>query len=147
MLAVLGVAFSKFPRLVLRTVGMSLEVEVDAEPVFDSPLARIPTERERLAAVIAHAGTLFAWVFAPLAIFLIKRGESRWVEHHALQSLLWSLSGTLLSLLTCGLAIPVFLVWHVYAGIKVLQGTEYDYPIVGDFTRGLMSPPSSPSRA
>jgi uncharacterized Tic20 family protein len=97
-----------------------------------------PTDRERLAAVIAHGGTLFAWFLAPLAVYLLKRGESRWVEHHALQSLLWSLAGTGLSIVTCGLAIPVFLAWHILATVRILRGEEYEYPVVGDFARGLL---------
>jgi uncharacterized Tic20 family protein len=111
--------------------------------VSSSPLVTLPNERERLAALLAHGGTLFAWFLAPLAIYLLKRGESRWVEHQALQSLLWSLSGTALALLTCGLAAPVFLVWHVVATVKILRGQDYDYPIVGDFSRGLVGMPSS----
>lgn len=108
-----------------------------------SSLAVVPNERERLAAVLAHAGTLFAWFLAPLVIYLLKRGESRYVEYHAMQSLLWSLAGTLLALLTCGLAVPVFLVWHVVAGYKLLKGQDYDYPVVGDFSRGFVGLPST----
>lgn len=108
-----------------------------------SSLAAVPNERERLAAVLAHAGTLFAWFLAPLVVYLLKRGESRYVEHHAMQSLLWSLSGTVLALLTCGLAVPVFLVWHVVAGYKLLKGQDYDYPVVGDFARGFVGLPST----
>jgi uncharacterized membrane protein len=58
------------------------------------------------------------------------------VEFHALQSLLWSLFGTLVSALTCGFAIPVFLIWHIWATVKVANGQEYEYPLVGDFARG-----------
>jgi uncharacterized protein len=103
-----------------------------------SLLTTTPTSGERIAVLIAHGGTAFAWLLAPLLVFLVKRGDSKYVEFHALQSLLWSLTGTLVSLATCGLAIPVFLVWHLYAAYKAYIGEEYEYPVVGDFARGLV---------
>lgn len=128
---------------------MSLEsaasADADAEsPLFpESPLAVVPTERERFAAVLAHVGTLFAWFLAPLVVYLLKRGDSRWVEHHALQSLLWSLAGTGLAILTCGLAVPVFLVFHIVAALRLWNGRDYDYPVVGDFSRGFVGMPGT----
>jgi len=92
---------------------------------------------ERLAVVIAHAGTWFGWFFAPLCVYLVKRGESKWVEFHAMQALIWSLFGTLVSALTCGVAIPVFLAFHLYAAWRIHRGEEYEYPIAGDLARGL----------
>ena len=50
----------------------------------------------------------------------------------------WSLFGTIVSALTCGVAIPVFLGFHLYAAWRVYRGEEYEYPAVGDFTRGLL---------
>lgn len=85
---------------------------------------------ERVAAVVAHAGTVVAWFFAPLVVYLVLPRSSQWARFQALQSLLWSLFGTVVSLATCGLAIPVFLVWHVMAAIKTLGGDEYAYPLV-----------------
>jgi uncharacterized protein len=98
-----------------------------------------PSSSERIAVLVAHGGTLFAWFMAPLLVYLVKRNDSRYVEFEALQSLLWSLFGTLVAIATCGLAIPVFLVWHLWATWKVAHGESYEYPIVGDFARGLLS--------
>jgi len=108
---------------------------------YDSyALATIPRTKDgdKLAALVAHGGTLVAWFFAPLVVYLLKRHESRWAEHQALQSLLWSLAGTLVSAATCGLAIPLFLAFHLYAAYKILKGEEYDYPIVGDVARSVV---------
>jgi uncharacterized protein len=99
-----------------------------------------PSSHERLAVLIAHAGTLFAWFLAPLVVYLLKRNESRYVEFHALQSLLWSLMGTLVAMATCGAAIPVFLVWHLVAAYRASEGVDYEYPIVGEIAHGLMFP-------
>ena len=74
-------------------------------------------------------------VLAPLLVYLVLPRDSRWARMHALQSLLWSLVGTLVSLATCGFAIPVFLVFHVIAAIKTLSGDEYRYPLVGEAAR------------
>jgi uncharacterized membrane protein len=93
-----------------------------------------PEHRDRLALVVAHGGTVFAWFFAPLLVYLLKR-DSREVACEALQSLLWSLLGTCVSLATCGLAIPVFLVWHVIAAIRAIDGVPFEYPLVGDVAR------------
>jgi uncharacterized membrane protein len=95
---------------------------------------------DRLAAIVAHAGTWFAWFFAPLLVWVLRRGESRYAEFHALQALLWSVFGTVVSTLTCGVAIPVFLAFHLYAAWKIYKGEEYEYPIAGDLARGMMSP-------
>ena len=94
-----------------------------------------PSDGERLAASIAHLGTLVSWTLAPLLVYVLKRGDSKYVEFQALQALLWSLAGTAIAAATCGLAIPVFLVWHVIAGAKAIDGKEYEYPIVGELAR------------
>jgi uncharacterized Tic20 family protein len=99
----------------------------------------LPSQNERIAAAIAHAGTCLAWFLAPLAVWLIERGRSPWVTHQALQALLWSGFGTIVSLATCGLAIPVFMVFHVYAAVRALDGEAYEYPLVGDLARKLAS--------
>jgi uncharacterized Tic20 family protein len=93
---------------------------------------------ERLAVLIAHAGTLVAWILAPLLVYLLKRGDSRYVEFQAMQSLVWSTVGTLLAFVTWGVAIPIFLVWHIVAAVKTANGEDYEYPLIGDFVRGLL---------
>ncbi len=96
-----------------------------------------PTSNERLSAAIAHGGTCVAWFFAPLVVYLLERDRSSFAARQALQALLWSAFGTLVSLATCGLAIPVFLVFHIIAAVRVLEGHDYEYPLVGDLARRL----------
>jgi len=62
---------------------------------------------DHVAAFIAHAGTCFAWFLAPLVVYLVLPRSSRWARYQALQSLLWSLVGTLVSIATCGLLTSV----------------------------------------
>jgi len=112
------------------------EIPMSATAVFYSER---PSSTDRMLAVVAHLGTWVAWFLAPLAVYLVKRGESRFVEYQALQALLWSGLGTLTSIVTCGLALPVFLVVHIIAAIRTSEGREFDYPFVADLARSWMS--------
>jgi uncharacterized membrane protein len=89
---------------------------------------------DRVALVIAHGGTLFAWFLAPLLVYLLKRDDRR-VACEAMQSLLWSILGTCVSIATCGFAIPIFLLWHIVAAMRALGGMPFEYPLVGDVAR------------
>lgn len=98
-----------------------------------------PTSNERIAAAIAHGGTLVAWFFAPLVVYLVERDRSSYASRQALQALLWSAFGTVVSLATCGLAIPIFVGFHILAAVRALEGQDYEYPLVGDLVRKLQS--------
>ena len=95
------------------------------------------TSNERIAAAIAHGGTCVAWFFAPLIVWLVERERSPFVARQALGALLWSGFGTIVSALTCGLAIPVFMIFHIVAAVKALEGVEYEYPLVSDLAKRL----------
>ncbi len=59
-----------------------------------------PAERdsEELWAMLSYLGVIFLGFLAPLAIYLAKRGTSRYVRHHAARSLNLSITGTLFNL-------------------------------------------------
>ncbi|NUP06413.1 MAG: DUF4870 domain-containing protein [Polyangiaceae bacterium] len=97
------------------------------------------TPSERLAATFAHAGTCFFWFVAPLVVYLLARRKSPAVRAHAFEALLWSGIGTLVALATCGLAIPVFLVFHIIAAWRAWNGEDPSYPALTDFMRGWRS--------
>jgi uncharacterized protein len=99
----------------------------------------VPDRSERISAAIAHGGTCLAWFLAPLIVYLLERDRSPWAARQALQALLWSGLGTLVSLATCGLAIPIFLAFHIVAACRAYEGQDYSYPFVGDFLRGMRS--------
>ena len=101
--------------------------------------SRLPTSNERIAAAIAHGGTCVAWFFAPLVVYLIEKDRSSYASRQALQALLWSGFGTLVSLATCGLAIPIFMGFHILAAVRALEGQDYEYPLVGELVRKLQS--------
>jgi uncharacterized Tic20 family protein len=96
-----------------------------------------PSQQERIAAAIAHAGTCVAWFLAPLLVYLVERERSTYAANQALQALLWSALGTIVSFATCGVAIPLFLVVHLYAAFKALDGSDFEYPLVGTVAQRL----------
>ena len=96
-----------------------------------------PTSHERIAAAIAHGGTCVAWFFAPLIVYLMEKDRSSYPARQALQALLWSGLGTVVSVATCGLAIPIFMAFHIVAAVRVLEGREFEYPLVGDLVRKI----------
>lgn len=100
--------------------------------------SQAPSSSERVAAAIAHGGTCVAWFLAPLLVFLLERDRSSFVARHALIALLWSALGTLVSAATCGLAIPLFLIVHVYAAMKALDGQPCDLPLVSEVADRLL---------
>jgi uncharacterized Tic20 family protein len=94
-----------------------------------------PTSNERVAAAIAHGGTCVAWFFAPLVVYLLERDRSSFVARQALEALLWSGIGTVVSLATCGLAIPIFMGFHILAAVRVLEGHDFEYPLLSRLAR------------
>ena len=93
------------------------------------------TAEDRFALVLAHGGTCFAWFMAPLVVYFLKRESSRRVAYEALQALLWSALGSIVAFATCGLAIPVFLAWHVLGAVRALEGRPFEYPLVAEVAR------------
>src|SRR5262249_8011827 len=95
------------------------------------------TEGERISAAIAHAGTLVSWFLAPLVVYFLERDRSEFASRNALQALLWSAFGTIVSAATCGVAIPAFMAFHIYAAVKAWNGETYEYPLVGEIARRM----------
>ena len=86
---------------------------------------------------LAHFGACFAWFLAPLVVWLWARASAPRAAPRALAVLLWSGLGTLCAMATCGLAIPLFLLVHVWAGVKELRGEPFEYPIASELARRL----------
>jgi uncharacterized Tic20 family protein len=107
------------------------EMDSDCSSFVADDAGEIRSE-DRFALVIAHGGTCFAWFLAPLVVYFLKRDSSRRVAYEALQALLWSALGSIAAMATCGLAIPVFLVWHVLGAVCALGGRSFKYPLVAE---------------
>ena len=110
------------------------------------PLGQV-TESERMLAVLSHALTLIAWIFAPLVIYLLKRDESLFVREHAKESLNFQLTlivaycvGFLLMIVLIGFLIlaligVVQLVLVIVASIKAADNQLYRYPFTIRFIK------------
>jgi len=119
------------------TSSCAAHTEQNPDGRFGLTTVSSPTQNERIAAAIAHGGTCVAWFFAPLIVYLLEKDRSSYVGRQALQALLWSGFGTLVSLSTCGLAIPIFMGFHILAAVRALEGQDYEYPLVGELVRKL----------
>ena len=132
----------------------------------NAPLS--PAE-EKQWAMISHFSVLiniftgFVGVGVPLVIYFIYKDRSRYVAYHSLQALIMqaicSFGGLLLAVLIGGLSqlIPfagliclpirclfgllplVALVYGTYGGIKINQGEDFKYWMIGDWVRSTLT--------
>ena len=65
-------------------------MEISGTPEQSPPPETPPTQDEKNLAFLAHFLQVFAWLIAPLTVYLLKR-DSRFVAFHALQALLWQI--------------------------------------------------------
>lgn len=93
--------------------------------------------RDAWLLALAHFGVCVSWFVAPLVVWLWARASAPQTAPRALAVLLWSGLGTLCAMATCGLAIPVFLLVHLWAGVQELRGERFDYPFATDLARRL----------
>lgn len=105
----------------------------------ETSIVHVPAEKNETSWLLclAHFGTCFSWFLAPLVVWLYVRKATPALATRALAILLWSLLGTGCAAVTCGLAIPVFLVIHLWAGVKELRDEPFDYPLASDFAKSL----------
>ncbi|QEC52290.1 hypothetical protein EDD80_106160 [Anseongella ginsenosidimutans] len=96
---------------------------------------------DRLFAVFAHLGTIIASFLVPLIIWLVKKDDSAFVDHHGKEALnfqitifLGYIAGGLLAPFLIGIPI-LFACWilslvcAIMAAIKANEGKPYRYPI------------------
>jgi len=118
------------------------------ESLEDKPPA-VLTQEDRQWAMFAHLSALagllvggFTFV-GPLVIWLMKKDESKFVDANGKESLnfqlnilIYSLVSMVITVATCGVAVPLPLAIMVYAivmpiiaGIKANEGQVYEYPL------------------
>ena len=122
-------------------------------PSAGYPAAR--TAEEKFLAVICHLSyvVLVFPVLIPLAVWLIKGNESRYVAFHAMQSLLAHLSMTVAFLvggplvilligisilIVAGIAWLVLWVMELIAAIVTFQGQDFRLPLVADWADDIV---------
>jgi uncharacterized Tic20 family protein len=139
-----------------------------AAPLAAAPAT--PSQDDRMLAAVAHLSFLVGfWLVAPIAIYCVKRKESRFVAQYALQAafvqLLFGI-GTALFVVTCvvllaavgasgryelgvmATLVPILgllsggtgiLAVHAYAALRAWQGKELSIPIASHLARAIMN--------
>ncbi len=117
-------------------------------PEMPGPEADVPTKDERMWAMFAHFSSLLGFAIGgltflgPLIIWLIKREESEFIDDQGKESLNFQITMCVagvvifaLTLITCGMAAPLFLVlalvdviYVILGGVKANEGKAYRYP-------------------
>lgn len=111
----------------------------DAQPVGAEP-ATLSTDDTNMA-MLCHILAIFTGFLGPLIIWLIKKDDSPFVDHHGKEALNFQLT-VLIAMVASGLLvlacvgfflIPVIgivdLVLCIMAAVKASRGEEYRYPI------------------
>lgn len=97
-----------------------------------------PGSDEKLMAILSHLLTFIAPIIAPLIIYLVKKDSSRFVEHHARESLNFQISMILLVILLFITVVGILFVWAVgiitlvfviVAAVRAANGQLYKYPL------------------
>jgi uncharacterized Tic20 family protein len=97
----------------------------------------IPTSDEKTLAILAHVLTLVAPILAPLVIYLIKKDESKYVAHHAKESLNFQITVMIVIIGLLITVIGILLIWIIaiaafvlviIATIRASEGILYKYP-------------------
>ncbi|SDJ17275.1 DUF4870 domain-containing protein [Salimicrobium halophilum] len=107
----------------------------------------MPTNDERLFAMLIYLISLFFPVLGPLIIWLIKREESPFVDYHGKEYLNFFLSYTIytiisgiLVLLLVGIILLIVVgiaafIFTIIAMVKAYGGEEYRFPLVIHFIK------------
>lgn len=97
-----------------------------------------PNQDDKTMGMLAHLGAALGWLIslpflAPLVLLLTKGKMSPFVRFHAAESLNLLITGTIVSLVTCGIGFlivfPVTVIFNIIAAIKANEGELYRYPI------------------
>lgn len=110
-------------------------------PTTEAPAPpQLPSEEEKVWALVAHVSPAVALFVGPLLVLLIKGNDSKFVRAHAIESLNFSITLFIgyaicfaLAFLFIGfcLMVPLYafaVVTHVLAAVKAWQGQVYRYP-------------------
>jgi len=114
-----------------------------------SPLAAIDPVHRQLAALGHGLSFVEGGVLGPLLLYVIKKDESEFVAFHALQSLYFGLVFLAVVTLSCGIGLPLVLVYigfEIKATIEASNGAWYCLPVVGEWAWQKHSPATARAR-
>ncbi len=115
-----------------------------AEPPFEEEYVYQITGEEKTLALISHLGALFSFL-VPLIIWIIKRNDSDFVEHHACEALNFQITlflawvaAVILTIIIDGgpimcILFPLLLICNIVfiilGAVAANKGELYEYPI------------------
>jgi hypothetical protein len=97
----------------------------------------VPNSDERTLAILAHALSLFFWIFPALIIYLLKKNESSFVANHAREALNFQITLSLVALILAISLVGLLFIWIIWpielilcivAAIKASDLRLYRYP-------------------
>ena len=106
-----------------------------------APQMVVPTEDERLMALLIYVTSFFTSILGPLLIWLIKRETSRYIDttgknyfNFMISYSIWTVIATLLLFVLIGFVIlPIIVllsfIFHIVAIIKAYNGEDYLPPL------------------
>jgi uncharacterized Tic20 family protein len=119
-----------------------------SSPILDYETTDLdPTQDEKNVALLSHVLTLLVSFIAPLVIYLVKKDESEYIRHHAVESLNFQISLFLYMLLSIPLMLIIIgvfmamavgflgLIFVIVATIKASEGKTYRYPLTIRFVK------------
>ncbi len=105
------------------------------------------TSDERTMALLAHLLGIFFSFVGPLVIWLIKKDESKFVDHHGKEALNFQLTmliayvvGVILSTIIIGLCVilavwVIIIIFSIMAAVAANKGEYYRYPLTIRFIK------------
>jgi uncharacterized Tic20 family protein len=91
-------------------------------------MAETPSSEERTQAMLAHLSIILLGIIGPLIFWLIGKDKSAFIDDQGKEALNFSITGTLVGIVTCGLGILVMIVFAVIGGLAANKGETYRYP-------------------
>lgn len=96
-------------------------------PAVSNPNALSDSDA-RLWATLSHAGIILLGILAPLIVWLVFRERSEFVNDQSKEALNFSIIGTIVSVVTCGIGFIVVIIFAIIAAIAANKGENYRYP-------------------
>ena len=91
-------------------------------------MAETPSSEERTQAMLAHLSIILLGIVGPLIFWLIGKDKSAFIDDQGKEALNFSITGTIVGIVTCGLGILVMMVFAVIGGLAANKGEAYRYP-------------------
>lgn len=94
----------------------------------ETPAVLESTPDDRTQAMIAHLSMIILGVVGPLIFWIIGKDKSAFQKDQATEALNFSIVGTVVTIVTCGVGWIAMAIFAVIAGLAANKGESYRYP-------------------